>query len=73
MTLSLFTVESLDQSEDYLVFSAVMDDAQVVEEDVAQRLFSLPAVSVEPDADLRCGDALSAMVAERRAPIEQVI
>lgn len=73
MTLSLFTVDSLDQSEDYLVFAAKTDEGHVVEEDVAQRLFSLPAVSVEPGAELRSGQALAAMVEQRRAAIERVI
>ena len=73
MTLSLFTVESLDQSEDYLVFSATTDDGQAVEEDVAQRLFSLAAVSVEPGAELRSGEALNEMVDRRRTAIQQVI
>jgi adenine-specific DNA-methyltransferase len=73
MTLSLFAVESLDQSEDYLVFSARTDDGQVVDEDVAQRLFSLPAAAVEPGAELRSGKALDEMVDRRRTAIQQVI
>ena len=61
MTLSLFTVESLDQSEDYLLFSARTDGGQAVEADVAQRLFSLPAVSVEPGAEPGSDEALNEM------------
>ncbi len=66
-------MESLDQSEDYLLFSARTDDGQAVAEDVAQRLFSLPAASVEPGAELRAGEALNEMVEQRRTAIQQVI
>lgn len=42
LTLSLFSVESLDQAEDHLILSAVTDDGQTLEQDVAARLFTLP-------------------------------
>src|SRR6266511_2621014 len=41
LTLSLFTVESLDQAEDYLIFAASTDNGQVLEEETARRLLSL--------------------------------
>ncbi len=43
---SLFTIESLDQVEDYLLVAGMSDSGQVFEDDVARRLFSLPAESV---------------------------
>ena len=43
LNLHLFTVESLDQGEDYLIFSGVTDEGQPVEEDIIRRLFSLSA------------------------------
>lgn len=46
LLLSLFTVESLDQAEDYLLFAAVTERGHVLEEDAARRLLSLPATSV---------------------------
>lgn len=46
LLLSLFTVESLDQAEDYLLFAAVTENGHVLEEDVARRLLSLPAIAV---------------------------
>jgi adenine-specific DNA-methyltransferase len=46
LLLSLFTVESLDQAEDYLLFAAIAENGDVLEEDVARRLLSLPATSV---------------------------
>jgi hypothetical protein len=48
LLLSLFTVESLDQAEDYLLFTAVNAGGEVLDEDTARRLLSLPASSVAP-------------------------
>jgi len=40
--LTLFSVESLDQAEDYLLFAAVTDSGDSLDDAQAQRLFSLP-------------------------------
>jgi hypothetical protein len=40
LTLSLFTVESLDQAEDHLIFAANTDGGQVLEEEAARRLLT---------------------------------
>ena len=45
LTLSLFSVESLDQAEDHLIFSAMTDDGQMLDEEVAARLLTLPSAS----------------------------
>jgi adenine-specific DNA-methyltransferase len=50
LALSFFSVEALDQAEDHLIFSAVTGDGQTLEEEVAQRLLTLPAAS--PPLDL---------------------
>lgn len=42
LSLSLFTVESLDQAEDYLIIAAVTDGGRELEEDAARRLLYLP-------------------------------
>ena len=42
LTLSLFSVESLDQAEDHLIFTAETDDGQIFDEGVAARLLTLP-------------------------------
>jgi hypothetical protein len=42
LSLSVLTVEALDQTEDHLIFSAVTNDGQVLEEDAARKLLSLP-------------------------------
>jgi len=43
LNLSLFTVEALDQAEDYLICTGVTDQGEVLDEEVVRRLFSLPA------------------------------
>jgi adenine-specific DNA-methyltransferase len=42
LTASLFSVESLDQGEDYLILSAVGDDGAALDEETAARLLGLP-------------------------------
>lgn len=42
LNVSLFTVEALDQAEDYLICTGVTDQGEVLNEEVVQRLFSLP-------------------------------
>lgn len=42
LTLSLFSVESLDQAEDHLIFAAETDDGQILDEEIAVRLLTLP-------------------------------
>jgi adenine-specific DNA-methyltransferase len=54
ITLSSFTVESLDQSEDHLIFSAITDEGMTLDEEAAARLFTLagkvtgPCLSMVP-------------------------
>ena len=45
LTLTLFSVESLDQAEDHLIFAATTDDGQTLDEEVTARLLTLPAAS----------------------------
>jgi ERCC4-related helicase len=45
LALSFFSVEALDQAEDHLIFSAVTDDGQTLDDEVAQRLLTLPITS----------------------------
>ena len=42
LTLSLFSVESLDQAEDHLIIAASTDDGQSMDEEMAARLLTLP-------------------------------
>ncbi len=43
LTVSLFTVESMDQAEDHLIFAANTDAGVMLDEDQAKRLLTLPA------------------------------
>ena len=47
LTLSLFSVESFDQSEDHLIFAATTEDGDILDEEVAARLLTLPG-SISP-------------------------
>jgi superfamily II DNA or RNA helicase len=77
LSLSLFTVESLDQAEDYLILAAVTDGGRQLEDDAARRLLSLPGRLVgQAGADgatllesLTRGrqEALKATISERNA------
>lgn len=51
LQLSLLTVESPLQNEDYLLWSTVADDGTPLEEAIARRLFLLPARMGNPAAD----------------------
>ncbi len=44
-TLTLFSVESLDQAEDHLIIAAETDQGQPLDEEVAARLLMLPGKS----------------------------
>jgi hypothetical protein len=46
LRLSLFTIEALDQVEDYLIFAGVKDDGQIIDGEALCKLFLLPAQSV---------------------------
>jgi len=45
LTLTLFSVESLEQAEDHLIFAATTDDGQTLDDEVAARLMTLPGSS----------------------------
>lgn len=45
LTLSLYTVEALGQSEDHLILAAQTDGGEVLGEDVARRMLTLPGAA----------------------------
>ena len=45
LALSLFSVATFEQVEDYLIFAAVLDDGQPLDAEVAERLLSIGATS----------------------------
>lgn len=72
LTLSVFTVESLDQIEDHLIFAAATDTGLPFDEECALRLFTLPGkvigrpVSTAPSV-------IDETIAQREAIIQQTI
>ena len=76
LALSSFSVEALDQAEDHLIISAVTDDGQTLDEEVAQRLLTLPCSSApHPLPQGKCGiqPTLKTLTQARQANIERVI
>jgi len=76
LTLSQFSVESLDQAEDHLIFSAIADDGQTLDEEVAQRLLTLPGTSSpHPLGEGWAGvqETLAALTQRRQATIQRDI
>jgi superfamily II DNA or RNA helicase len=74
LRLSLFTIRSLDQVEDYLLFSAVADSGDVIEDQIASRLLTVPG-RVGGPASPRPGivDQLEATAQERQSVIRRGI
>ena len=59
LSLSLFTVEALDLAEDHLIFAAVTEDGQMLDDEVASRLMTLPAANFPlPVGDVASGSPL---------------
>ena len=65
LTLSLFSVESLDQSEDHLIVAASTDDGQSMDEEVAARMLTLPG-KVDESAQLADVPAALELVTQQR-------
>jgi len=75
LTLSLFSVESLDQAEDHLIFSAITDDGHELDEEVAQRLMTLPCAA-DPclhTAGVTAPGALDTLTHGRQIAIQRTI
>jgi adenine-specific DNA-methyltransferase len=73
LTLSLFSVESLDQAEDHLIFAAETDDGQTLDEEVASRLLTLPgSVAGQAQPGLTT-TPLEAQTQQRQAAIQRNI
>ncbi|HEY5894842.1 MAG TPA: SNF2-related protein [Chthoniobacterales bacterium] len=72
LTLSSFTVESLDQTEDHLIFSAFTDEGTTLEEECAVRLFTLPGKVAEPCLSV-IPASLETATQQRQASIQRSI
>jgi adenine-specific DNA-methyltransferase len=73
LTLSLFTVEALDQAEDYLIATGMTDNGEVLDEEAVRRLFSLPATVTQPVNASIEHPALSKRTEERQEAIRSHI
>ena len=74
LSLSCFTVESLDQAEDHLLFAAVTDMGQTIDEETANRLLTLPArVGASVDSTPEIMNALEGATRARKETVQKSI
>jgi len=74
LTLCLFSVESLDQAEDHPLFAAATDQGEVLDQEAAARLMTLPgAVTGEISAAFAPTQMLNALMEQRQAAIQRGI
>jgi adenine-specific DNA-methyltransferase len=73
LLLSLFTIKSLDQEEDHLIFSAVSSDGTFMDEEAARRLFSLTAQAVAPIQTPMHDTQLTERTEQRKTEIQRTI
>lgn len=75
LTLSSFSVESLDQAEDYLIFTGSTDEGIDLDEETASRLFNLPGRLAASSQSLPSEFAarLEKRVQQRQADIQRLI
>ena len=72
LSLSQLTIESLDQAEDHLIFAAVTDKGQTLDEEAARRLLSLPGETGESLLAASPND-LDAITHRRQTEIQRTI
>ncbi len=74
LALSLFSVESLDQAEDHLIFAGVTEDGDPLDDETTARMLTLPSEAGEPcDADQAAIATLESQTASRQATIQRDI
>lgn len=73
LTVSLFTVESMDQAEDHLIYAACTDAGALLDQEQTRRLLSLPAVVKGPVLDLPAPESLGQITAKRQTELQQII
>lgn len=72
LALSLFTVEALDQVEDYLIFTARTDDGEILDADLVKRLTTLSISSIQPHSNFN-GDSLTELIQNEQGRIQNEI
>jgi superfamily II DNA or RNA helicase len=70
LAVSMFTVESMDQAEDHLIFAACTDDDAMLDEEQVRRMLTLPAHTTASLLDLPAPGKLNAFTATRQKEIQ---
>ncbi|MCX6916192.1 MAG: helicase-related protein, partial [Verrucomicrobia bacterium] len=73
LAVSHFSVESLDQREDYLFLAAITDTGAVLDEETAARMLSLPGKVIGPLDGKPPHDQLNALIEKRKAETQRAI
>ena len=73
LSLNLFSIEALDQAEDHIIFSTLLDDGTLLDEEVSRRLLSLPGQVVGNPTDTPPSEALGTKTKETQTAIQKVI
>ena len=73
LVLSLFSVETLDQGEDHLLFAAVSDGGETLDPDTAIRLLSLPGQVLGSPDSRPPTERLNALTHKQQAKIQHTI
>lgn len=73
LIVSLFTVESMDQAEDHLIYAACTDEGTALDQEQARRLLGLPATFKGPVLDLPAPAVLGEIASARQQQIQQII
>jgi superfamily II DNA or RNA helicase len=73
LAVSLFTVESMDQAEDHLIFAACTDDEIMLDEEQARRMLILPAHVTDSLLDLPAPGKLDTFAATRQKEIQRQV
>ncbi len=73
LSLSLFTVESLEQAEDHLIIAAMTDAGQPLDEEAAHRLFSGTPLPLGEGQGEGAFESLQGHIQKRQAAIQRSI
>jgi len=71
LSLTQFSVETAEQGEDHLIFAACTDDGQLLDDDQASRLLTLPGCALEPLEETATPSTLKNLTRARQADIQR--
>lgn len=69
MTISMLTVESLEQTEDYLLSAALTSDGQSLDDEQVRRLMAVPATVNAGGLTLEKVDGMKAVIEEKKTAV----